>query len=69
MKSNSAATLFQSFQREAVVSNFSMVGDVHSLTLSVIAFSLQTKASLIPQGALKVDFEEAIVERDMPEPC
>ena len=47
------------------MSSSGMGRDVHSLML----FIQLTTASASPQGVLKDGFEEAVVARDMPEPC
>ena len=65
----SAEILFQSFLREAIVSSSGMGMIVHSFTLSIQRFLCRTTASPILQVALKGGFGEAVVARDLPEPC
>ena len=65
----SAVILFQSFPREALV-NSSGMGMGCSLSDVVHpAFPLRTTASSGLQGAVKDGVGEAVVARDMPEPC
>ena len=70
MTNDSAESLFKSFLREAVVGHSGMGRDVHSLTLLIQRF-LCTPPSPPSQhyGALKDGFGEAVVARDIPEPC
>ena len=59
----------QTFLWEAIVSSSSMGRDVHSLTFVRPAFPVPTTASPTFQGTLQDGFAEAVVARDMPEPC
>ena len=68
VRDDSAEILLQSFLQKAVVSRSGMERDVH---VDVVhpAFTLLTVVLPILQGALKNGIGEAVVKRDMPEPC
>ena len=69
MWDDSAKILSQSLPREAIVSSSGT--DIDHPLFDVVhpAFPLPTTASPTVQGALKDGFGEAVVARDMPEPC
>ena len=68
MRDDSAEILFQSFLQETRVISSAMGRDVHSLMLSIQHFHADHGVAL-PLRCPKGWFGEAVVARDMPEPC
>ena len=68
MRDDSAEILFHSFLREVFVSSSALDWDVH-FPLVHQTVSLPTAVSPTFQGSLKHDSGEALVARDMSEPC
>ena len=70
MTDDSSQILFQSFLREAIVSNSGTGRDVHSLMLSIQHFLCDHGIATL-QGALKNGFGEVVILKtcEVPKPC